>query len=139
MIRRAKPRPAEDPVVTKAFGQGSEQDLAKAISQLSPREAEVFLRKLEAALRKRKIMLSGYVIAMVAWVVGMALALAYFGMASGFVVWVFLVPFAIVGAILWAFGWWAENAARRAGASTAVTPSAGSDQGADTPSESKPT
>lgn len=98
--------------VAKAFGRESEQDLAKAVSQLSSREAEMFLHKLEAALRKRKIMLSGYLIAMVVWIVAMGFALAYFGMASGFVAWVLLVPFGLVGLILWAFGSWAERVSR---------------------------
>ena len=102
----------EDPLVQKAFGAGSEEDLAKLIGELKPEEAEFFLKKLEAALRKRKIMLSGYIVAMVAWVVGMVCALAYFGIASGFTGWVFLVPFLIVGVILWVFGTLAERAGR---------------------------
>jgi hypothetical protein len=102
----------EDPMVQKAFGAGTEEDLAKLIGELNPDEAEFFLKKLEAALRKRKIMLSGYIVAMVSWVVGMVCALAYFGIASGFTGWVFLVPFAIVGVILWAFGTWAEKVGR---------------------------
>jgi hypothetical protein len=112
-------------MVARAFGDGSEAELAKAIGELNPEEAEFFLKKLEAALRKRKIMLSGYIVAMVAWIVGMVFALAYFGMASGFVGWVFLVPFAIVGVILWAFGTWAEKVAR------SVSPQVSSDHEAD--------
>jgi hypothetical protein len=111
-VAKANAKGEEDPMVAKAFGAGSEDELVKAIGELSPEEAEFFLKKLEAALRKRKIMLSGYLVAMVAWIVGMVCALAYFGMASGFVGWVFLVPFAIVGVILWAFGTWAEKVAR---------------------------
>ena len=99
-------------MVAKAFGAGSQEDLAELIGKLNPVEAEFFLKKLEAALRKRKIMLSGYIVAMVAWVVGMVCALAYFGIASGFTGWVFLVPFLIVGVILWLFGTFAERAGR---------------------------
>jgi len=99
-------------MVAKAFGAGSQEDLAELIGKLNPVEAEFFLKKLEAALRKRKIMLSGYIVAMVAWVVGMVCALAYFGIASGFTGWVFLVPFLIVGVILWLFGMFAERAGR---------------------------
>jgi hypothetical protein len=105
-------KPSEDPLVAKAFGAGSQEDLAKLIGNLNQAEADYFLKKLEAALRKRKIMLSGYIIAMVAWVVGMVCALAYFGIASGFTGWVFLVPFLIVGLILWLFGTLAERAGR---------------------------
>ena len=102
----------EDPLVAKAFGAGSQDDLAELIGNLNPAEADYFLKKLEAALKKRKIMLSGYIIAMVVWVVGMVCALAYFGIASGFTGWVFLVPFAFVGLILWIFGGLANRAGR---------------------------
>jgi hypothetical protein len=99
-------------MVAKAFGAGTQEDLADMIGKLNPVEADYFLKKLEAALRKRKLMLSGYIVAMVAWVVGMVCALAYFGMASGFTGWVFLAPFMIVGLILWVFGTLAERAGR---------------------------
>jgi hypothetical protein len=102
----------EDPVVAKAFGAGTQADLEDAIKQLKPDEAAYFLKRLEAALKKRRLMMSGYIVAMVAWIVGMVCALAYFGIASGFVGWVFLVPFAIVGAILWGFGTWANRVGR---------------------------
>ena len=100
-------------MVAQAFGAGDPDQLAAAIDRLTSDEAQYFLAKLEAALRKRKLMLSGYIIAMVAWVVGMVCALAYFGIASGFVGWVFLVPFAFVGLILWVFGAWANRVGKR--------------------------
>jgi hypothetical protein len=99
-------------MVARAFGAGSQEDLETLIGNLNPTEADYFLKKLEAALRKRKIMLSGYIVAMVAWLVSMVCAIAYFGMASGFTAWVFLVPFAMVGLILWIFGGLAERAGR---------------------------
>ena len=51
---------------------------------------------------------------MAAWLIGTVLALAYYGMheGNGFVGWVFLVPFGLVGAILYAFGRWAERVSR---------------------------
>jgi hypothetical protein len=106
-------QPSEDPMVARAFGAGSPEDLAKLIGELAPSEADYFLRKLEAALRKRKIMLSGYIVAIVAWLVGMVCAIAYFGLSSGSGAWVFLVPFLIVGGVLWVFGTLAERAGKR--------------------------
>jgi len=104
----AKP-PVEDPLVAKAFDASKHEDLARAVEKLSPEEAQFFLHKLEVALRKRKIQLLGYLVAIIAWVVLMVAALAYFGIADGFVGWAFLVPFAVVGAILYGFGRWANK------------------------------
>ncbi len=97
-------------MVASAFGAGSQEDLEKLIASLNPEEAEYFLKKVEAALQKRKIMLSGYIVAMVAWLVGMVCALAYYGTSSGHPIWVFAIPFLIVGVILWAFGVMSERA-----------------------------
>jgi hypothetical protein len=101
--------PGEDPMVAQAFDAAKHDELARAIEQLSPDEAAFFLWKLEVALRKRKVQLLGYLVAMVAWLVGMVLALLYYGMSSGFVGWVFIAPFAVVGIVLYIFGWWANK------------------------------
>ena len=83
-------RSDEDPLVAKAFDRkSSQEDLVRAIAQLSPDEAAFFLHRLEVALRKRKIQLSGYLIAMVAWLVGMVMALVYYGMNDGSAAWAF--------------------------------------------------
>lgn len=108
-------RTPEDPLVAKLFdGKKQHDDIARAIEQLSPEEAEFFLHKLEAAFRKRKIQLSGYLVAMVAWLAGMTMALIYFGMHDVSSAWAFLLPFAIVGVILYAFGIWADRVGRAA-------------------------
>jgi hypothetical protein len=99
----------EDPLVAKAFDANQHEDLAKAVEQLSPEEAQFFLLKLEAALKKRKLTLLGYLVAMIVWLIGMVFALAYFGIAEGFVGWVFLMPFMAVGVILYLFGRWANK------------------------------
>jgi hypothetical protein len=105
-----------DPLVEKAFAKdfddAKQKQLLDAIGQLSPDEAAHFLAKLEVAFKKRKIQLVGYLVAMFAWLVGMLFALAYYGLASGFVGWVFLLPFAMVGLILYLFGKWADRAGR---------------------------
>jgi hypothetical protein len=84
-------------------------ELARAIEKLSPEEAAFFLHKLELAIRKRKIQALGYLVAMAAWLAGMTFALVYYGSSSGFVGWVFFVPFGLVGAVLWIFGRWANR------------------------------
>jgi hypothetical protein len=102
-------KPAEDPLVAKAFNADKHMELARAIEQLDPEEAQFFLEKLERAIKKRKIQITGYLAAMLVWVIGMMFALVYFGMADGFVGWVFLAPFGVVGVVLYLFGKWADH------------------------------
>jgi hypothetical protein len=106
------PAPAEDPLVAQVFKSKNNEDLARAIEKLSSDEAAYFLHKLEHAIRKRKIQLTGYLGAMAAWLVTMVAALIYFGTHEGFVYWVFVIPFGAVGVILYTFGRWAERVAK---------------------------
>jgi hypothetical protein len=108
-------RSVEDPLVAQAFDTRKHEDLAHAIEKLSPDEAAFFLHKLEHAIRKRKIQITGYLAAMGGWLIAMTLAIAYYGTHDGFIGWVFLVPFGLVGAILYGFGTWAERVARAPG------------------------
>lgn len=104
----------EDPLVARAFaaaGDGDDQ-LTDAIKQLSPDEAAFFLAKLERAIKKRRIQLFGYLVALGLWVLGTVGALVVYGLVAGFVGWVFLVPFLFVGLSLWAFGKWADRVGR---------------------------
>ena len=123
------PQAAEDPVVAQASAAPKDEEVARAIAKLTPEEAAYFMHQLELVARKRKIQITGYLVAMVGWVITMIFALVYTGMHSGIVVWVFLVPFAFVGAILYGFGRWAEQvwktppkAARAAAREPGATP-----------------
>jgi hypothetical protein len=106
-------KPIEDPLVAQAFDAKKHEDLARAIEKLSSDEAAFFLHKLEMAIRKRKIQITGYLVAMAVWLVGMMFALAYTGMHDGFVGWVFIAPFGLVGLVLYAFGKWANRVSQR--------------------------
>jgi hypothetical protein len=106
----AKPqKPTEDPMVASAFDAKKHEDLAHYIEQLTPDQATFFMFKLEAALKKRKLQLTGYIVAMIVWLLSMVVALAYFGVMDGFTGWVFLVPFALVGLVLYGFGRWSDK------------------------------
>ena len=118
----------EDPLVAQAFDAKKHEDLARAIDKLSSQEAAFFLHKLECAIRKRKLQITGYLVAMLVWALGTAVALYYFGTHDGFVGWVFLVPFGLVGVVLYVFGNWAERVGKR-------PPPAGLARGAQTPVE----
>lgn len=115
---------AEDPLVAQAFNPKKHEDLARAIEKLSSDEAAYFLHKLESAIRKRKIQITGYLVAMGAWLVSMLGALIYFGTHEGFVIWVFVIPFALVGAILYGFGRWSERVGRAPGPKLPPKPAA---------------
>lgn len=83
--------------------------IAEAVAKLSPDEALFFIAKLEAVITKRKIQLTGYLVALVLGVLGLLVAMLVYGSQDGFVGWVFLIPMALVGGCLWAFGRWAEH------------------------------
>ena len=95
----------------EALDPKKEDEVAKAISQLSPDEAAHFVAILERAIRRRRIQLVGYLTALVVLMVGMFLALAYYGAAEEgtFVGWVFFIPFIAVGLIFFAIGRWANR------------------------------
>ncbi len=112
-----------EPIVKKAFDRSfSNEELAEAVGHLSPDAAALLVVRLELALRKRKVQLTGYLLALVVWLIGMVFALAYFGMSEGFTGWVFLVPFGAVGGILYAFGKWAERIGAASKATDAPRP-----------------
>lgn len=105
---------AEDELVAQAFKADKHEDLARAIEKLTPDEAAFFVDKLEAAIRKRKIQLMGYLAAMFVWLLGMVGALIWYGTHDGFVGYVFILPFGFVGVTLWAFGTWAAKVGAKA-------------------------
>jgi hypothetical protein len=100
---------AKLPDADDAFDVKKQDAVADAIAQLTPDEAALFLFHLEMKLRKRKLQLVGYLVAMALWLAGMLFALVVYGMADGFVGWIFLMPFALVGLTLWLFGKWGEK------------------------------
>lgn len=107
-------RPVETPPRAGTLGdKPSHEELARAIAQLKPEEAAFLLHRLEMALRKRNIQVTGYLVALVAWLAGMTLALIYFGANDASAAWAFIVPFGIAGAILYGFGTWAERVSKR--------------------------
>src|SRR5262245_960107 len=103
-----------DDMVEQIFDPKKHDALAQAVEKLSPEEAQYFLDKLERAIRKRKVQLTGYLAAMVVWLIGMVTALYVYGSSpeGTFVGWVFIIPFAAVGIILVAFGKLSERVAR---------------------------
>ena len=77
------PAPVEDPLVAQAFDATKHDELAAAIEQLTPDEAQFFLHKLESALRKRRLQIFGYLAAMFVWAVGMVIAFGAYALFEG--------------------------------------------------------
>jgi hypothetical protein len=86
-------------------------DVAKAIQQLTPEEAAHFADLLEKAIKRRKIQLFGYLLALVVVMVGMFAAMLVWARRDEgeFVGWVFFLPFLAVGVIFYVFGRWARS------------------------------
>jgi hypothetical protein len=82
----------------------------------APTQAQIdaLMRHIERIEKKRKIMLAGYLAALVLLVGGQIGAFVVYASTppGTFVGWVFLVPFAAVGAVLWVFGKWAQSLPR---------------------------
>jgi hypothetical protein len=104
-------RPAESPkgeeLAAKAVDQPTEYDeIEEQIKDLSPEEAEMFVRALNLALKKRRWMLLGYIGALLAVVLGMALALYVYGTREpgSFVGWVFIIPPGLAALVLYLVG-----------------------------------
>ena len=102
----------KSPDVEHAFDKDKHVELARAVEKLNPQEAAFFLWKLEMSIRKRKIQIMGYLVAMLVWIAGMMFALIWYGTHDGFVGWAFLLPFLVVGVILYLFGKWSEAVGR---------------------------
>ncbi len=70
---------------------------------------ERLIAQIDKIERKRKILLAGYLVALAVLVLGEGAAFWVFSTAprGTFYGWVFILPFAFVGTVLWLFGRWA--------------------------------
>ena len=84
----------------------SHKTIEEQLDELTPEQAEMFVRALELAMRKRRWMMIGYLGALIAVVVGMMVSLYIWGTREPgtFVGWVFLLPPALAGAVIWGTG-----------------------------------
>lgn len=81
-------------------------DIEKAVRELPPERAAELVAMLEASMRRRKLELLGYLAAAAIVVVGMVGALIVMGSGEGgtFLGWVFLIPLALAGLVMWLVG-----------------------------------
>ncbi len=98
----------------KARKDPDEAKMKEALDNLTEEEAEMFVEALELAVRKRNLMLVGYIVAIVGLLVGLGAAFAIYGTREPgqFVGWAFLLPPFIAGAALVIFGKWSRSLRR---------------------------
>jgi hypothetical protein len=77
--------------------------------RMTQEQIDRLMAQIEKVERKRKILLAGYLVALAVLVCGQGAAFWVFATAphGTFFGWVFIVPFAFVGTVLWLFGRWA--------------------------------
>ena len=85
--------------------------IEEAVASMPPEKAAELVAMLEQSLRRRKIELVGYLAAAVLMLVGMVLSLWFYGASDGdsFMAWIFLVPLALAGLVMWAVGRWSRK------------------------------
>lgn len=90
----------------KKSAEQEQAELEAALDKLSPQEAEMFVRALELTMKKRRIMMFGYLSAALLMVIGFLWAFYMYGTHDQhkFIGWVFLVPFTIAGISFIVFG-----------------------------------
>jgi hypothetical protein len=91
-------------------GKPSDAELEKLLADLTPEQAEMFVDALELAVKKRRLMLWGYVAAAFALLAGIAAAFWIYGTREEgqFVGWAFLIPPGLAGLMLFVFGRWSR-------------------------------
>jgi hypothetical protein len=90
----------------KAFDRSKHAEIEEAIKQLTPEEAAVFVKQIETSLKRKKLLLWGYLSVVLTLCIGTMWAFYMYGTREPgtFVGWVFLVPFGISGALFLLFG-----------------------------------
>jgi len=81
-------------------------EFQEKLKELTPEQAAMFVHALDLAMRKRKMMLLGYVGALLALLAGIIVCLLVYAdhTPGTFIGWIFLLPALFAGLILWGFG-----------------------------------
>ena len=95
-----------DEAAAIAARQIGDPELEARLKELSPQQIAVFVTALNQAMRKRRLMLLGYLAALASIILGLVFALLMYAdhEPGTFIGWVFFVPFLLAGASLYLFG-----------------------------------
>ena len=80
--------------------------MREQLEKLTQEEAAVFVLLLEKQLAKRRLQLVGYGVALLVFLIGMAVAFYFYGNREPgeFMGWAFLIPFILVAGVFLLFG-----------------------------------
>jgi hypothetical protein len=97
---------AGEALARAALADPRDTSLEERIKQLTPQEAQLFVQALELAMKKRRIMLAGYLLSLLVLLGGLLWGFYHHTthLDTPLRGWVFLVPMAGCGAILWLSG-----------------------------------
>lgn len=89
-----------------AAEQFNDPELEEKLRDLDAEQIKIFILALGASMRKRRILLVGYLTALLCVVMGIGFALIVWANhePGTFIGWVFFVPLGLAGGTLWAFG-----------------------------------
>lgn len=95
-----------DELMRRAKSHIDDPELAKELEQLTPDQLAVFILTIEKRMKRRKLQLVGYIVALLTFLLAMLVSILMYanrdpGEFSG---WIFLIPFVTVGAVLMLFG-----------------------------------
>jgi hypothetical protein len=85
----------------------SDEDFAKKLAALTPEQRAMFERAFALTVKKRRVLMLGYLATALSLVLGLAWALYIYGKTHGgedFMGWVFLVPPLVASTVLILFG-----------------------------------
>ena len=85
----------------------SDEEFAKKLAALTPEQRAMFERAFALTVKKRRVLMVGYLATAVSLLLGLAWALYIFGKTHGgedFMGWVFLVPPLVAAMVLMLFG-----------------------------------
>lgn len=88
-------------------GEMSNEEFARKLAELTPEQRQMFERALDLTVKKRRVLMIGYLATALALILGLAWALYIFGKTHGgseFMGWVFLVPPLVAAIVLISFG-----------------------------------
>jgi hypothetical protein len=90
----------------------TDEEFAKKLAELTPEQRAMFERALELTVKKRRVLMTGYLATAIAMILGLAWALYIYGKTHGgaeFMGWVFLVPPLVAACVLILFGRFARR------------------------------